>query len=313
MSTTRIRDLTQTPRENAELVRRSMDWARICSVLDAIDDASSAIASYDEQTEHADLGGLYLLAHGLTQAFYIQQYAIRALVCCLRIDVDLKSEKAQWKPARDSRVDIGHPTEVRRGTASSTSIVQSSLTSDGYLLQRITHAGDHDIAWEPVNLTKLIGDQREAVDGALRKIVSAMEQRETEHRREHRNSRLTSAFGGTPGYFLTKFRAELTPPFPYLLAAVGWARRSIENLRKGLTERGITEATYADIESALTDLPYYLDRLEQVNCTSAQSGQEDDDPRDVVAIAGYAALRMEELLSAVRDLDRMYESDDPDA
>ena len=312
MSVTRIRDLTQGPRENAELVARPTDWARICSALDAIDDAGSAIASYANQTKDAGLGGLYLSVYGVTQAFYIQQDAIKALVECLQVDVDLESETAQWKPARDSRIDIGHPTKVYRTPQSSTSIVQNSRSQFGFRLQRIRHTGDHNIDWEYVSIPKLIGVQREAIESALMKIAKAIEQREIDHRRKYRVSPLSAAFGGQSDYYLSKFRSELDPPYPCLRVAVRWARGSIDGLRAALGDRTISELTYADIEYPVAELPYYLDKLDGFAAGANPSGEPIPNPRDVRAFAGHAAKLLEGLLGSTREIDRLYESDDPD-
>src|SRR5512135_3253506 len=83
-----IRDIINSPRKQAALLRNHSTWGMLCSSLDVIGDTECALAAYLagsnlEEVKRGDYliesGNLYLTLYGVLQVLFVQQDAVSHL------------------------------------------------------------------------------------------------------------------------------------------------------------------------------------------------------------------------------------------
>ena len=106
-----IRDyLNRTsPRKKHALMQDSVNWYKLCSSMDIIEDMEFALESYlAKNSDTPDLGEKYLLVFGALQTLYVQQDGVKHLHDALDIPYTIDPS---IKNIREIRNDVaGHPT-----------------------------------------------------------------------------------------------------------------------------------------------------------------------------------------------------------
>jgi hypothetical protein len=75
-----IRNYTQDPKHQSRLLADEFVWNQLCTALDIIDDAESALAAYTDNEFPTKTGEKYLRIYGAMQGLILQQDALRDLI-----------------------------------------------------------------------------------------------------------------------------------------------------------------------------------------------------------------------------------------
>jgi len=167
-TSTKFRDLVNEPRLHRALFQDKEKFNRTCSAMDVIDDVLFALNSY-KSNQHDDQGTAYLEIYGVLQALTIQQDAVRELHSIIvGGSLNLEASYPEVRAIRDIRVKAaGHPVS---GKNSSHFIVRHSVGKWGFELWSFDGNGNQ--TKERVNLRSLISNNTDALDSALRGIIS---------------------------------------------------------------------------------------------------------------------------------------------
>ncbi|HUF54583.1 MAG TPA: hypothetical protein VMR52_12540 [Dehalococcoidia bacterium] len=155
-------------------------WLRICSSMDAIEDAELAIAAY-MKSEYPDASGdLYLALYGLLQSLIIQQDAAKELLQSLGIDIHWE-DFLRLKDIRAIRNRALHPTEYKSGRKTMRSIkhiflVRVALRKKSFELHETIP--DASTEFQVYDTMDIIQDQALEIEKALRQGLQELRTRD---------------------------------------------------------------------------------------------------------------------------------------
>ena len=169
----KIRDLVNSYPRQAELLKDSRNWQRLCSSMDTIEDVEEAIHEYQRLPEYSDIGSGYLYLYGLFQTLYVQQNAVRSLSkALLKKDINFKKEYPNIFKVREIRDDIfGHPTD-RDGDKRSHIISRVTMTKDSF--EVLDYYDDHN-EFRTINVHQAIELQSKDIMTILKGIKNKLE------------------------------------------------------------------------------------------------------------------------------------------
>ncbi len=130
-----IRNYTQDPRHLPRLLADQFVWNQLCTALDIIDDAESALTAYTDNDFPTQTGEKYLRIYGAMQGLFLQQDALLDLIKAIHPAKKI-SVKDILKDIREARnASVGHPTRLGLKPPFSThGIVQHSMRKEGFEL-----------------------------------------------------------------------------------------------------------------------------------------------------------------------------------
>lgn len=202
--TTKIRRFINDGRKNHELRQNKADFSQLCSSLDVIEDSEQAISAFQETDFGKDVALGYLATYGLLQALFLQQDAVIHLCEALAIPLD-RSKYPSLAQVREIRnASVGHPTKQggkNRPTAYN-HISQASMSREGFNLLTFKENGQYES--KDVDLSKLIGDQRNSIECILHSVVDALERDDEMHKAKFCSEKLADLFPHTMSYYCEK-------------------------------------------------------------------------------------------------------------
>lgn len=296
----RIREIVTSPRRRDALMRNPQEWGQLTSALDAVGDTQLAVRAYIDEDPDPDVstGRLYLLAHGLLQALYVQQDATIQLGRRLGVPLALPAE---IQAIREDRNDaVGHPA-VRR-----TSISRFSLSENGFLVAAPGKSGRDTFRYVDFRAaaerhTVLMG---ELLDGVVEGLVSE----ERAHRGQFRATPLASTMPDSLSYACEKISAGIHRPAEKSMAVGGidTIRRALSELRQRLDDRDLAGAYVDTIGKAAKDVEFALDRLAKYFANACA----DWTPHDADVYQFYLVAEIKNIRQMTESIDRDYASDD---
>jgi hypothetical protein len=304
----RVRDLVNGARTLAGLWRESDRWAVVCSAMDVIEDSAIAITEYLSRPVNSRIG--YIELYGAFQALYLQQDATKNLAEALGSSV-FSIDDPTLARVRQVRNDVcGHPTKRRESSATlATHVAQASITREGFLLLRYARGGG-SVATENIDTPGLIAAQAEVIARALVSLATELEAAEMEHRRMHREEKLSNLIPQGWDYLLQKVgEAGRTRDegriVPGQIAHEIFVEAS-RNLREATERRGLES----------DGLSYCLDAIDEALASMAErllpgSARFEDTERGVLvsALGTLLAGQVKDLEDITRELDDEYGSD----
>jgi hypothetical protein len=230
--------------------------------MDVVEDASMAVRSYVEHAENLDKGTLYLHTYGLLQALVLQQDAIFDL-CDALGSFRTKGDFPALDAAREIRVAVaGHPTKRSRESREGPHfLIQMSLGHGSLEVMTMT---SKEPRFKQVSLDGLMRDQELQLETILDGVIADLKDDEEKHRAPFRGRKLESVFPDTLGYCFEKIREGLdkTLAAPLAIWGIEQVKKSVEDYKSGLEERGTQIDTYPGIQYCYDLLQYPILQLD---------------------------------------------------
>ena len=200
-----IRDYVNAPRRHAQLISDEAIFNTLCSAMDCIGDAETALSAYGEMSNTDEVGKNYIVIYGVLQILYVQQDAIGALSKIFGIHQQRSSNVERVRSIRN--YSVGHPTKTRDGAAHF--ISRFSLKIDRFKLMSRSPNGHVEIT--NVNLRNLVKEQRDSLSEVLRKVIRSLKEDEMSHRDRYRSQKLVELFPPSMSYFISKIQEATLP------------------------------------------------------------------------------------------------------
>lgn len=260
-----IRNYGQHARHLSHLMADRFVWHQLWTAMDVIDDVESALTTYLENEFPIDTGERYLRIYGAMQGLYLQQDALRDLIKAIdpAKKICLNDVLADIRDARNA--SVGHPTRQRiKGNAlSAHSIVQNSITKEGFTLHSYPYKDGKFSRYIPV--VELIKKQRAESIRILSEVVTDLREQEQAHRNEFQGARLMKTFD-LVGYAFEKIFEEVRRDATPILGVWGTdhLQKSLDEFEKLLVERGLGIDTYDSIKDLYDEIKYPLGELTKV-------------------------------------------------
>jgi hypothetical protein len=263
-----IRDLVTVPRVQRQLMENRLQWFRLCSAMDALEDTDQALAAHRGrawESKTAAVGLRYLAHYGFLQAAYVQQDALRTLYEVLGLPFD-RAQFPKLGEIRKLRHDaIGHPTGRKDG--SSHAIVQISMTADGFELGSWTHSG---LRQRSVDLDEVAAEQNNGMVEALDRLIIYLTEQDRRHKDLFVNQPLAPKMSRSNlGYALEKISVGArtisanTAGSDAVMARAGLdvVTKTLTELKDALRERGEYPDVLDSIDHLFGELDSAIDRL----------------------------------------------------
>ncbi len=208
-----IRDLINHPWKQNILIQDKIIWNKLCSSLDAIEDAQHSINFYDDLKDFNAHEGGYLYIYGLLQSIYVQQDAIKSLKFSLfNIEINFKIDYPDLYYIREIRnKTIGHPTS-RHKDKSFHFIIQNSIGKHSIELWNYysNNTDDHEF----INISECINIQSDNISKILEEIISNLEQEFKRHKNKFNSNCLFDIFPENLSFYLEKlFEGDKDPRY----------------------------------------------------------------------------------------------------
>lgn len=186
-----IRNLVNSRRRQHQLLSEPARWHRLCSSMDAADDAGYAIDGHGNLPPSMAIepGLLYLVHFGFVQALYLQQKAVEGICESLGYRDLAGQVRHAVKAIRATRNDVAHLTD-RLGNRF-LGIARYSLTPRSFKLYEF----GSDREFENVTAAKLARDQREALVPILDMAISRLVDADEAHHARFRGESLAECLG----------------------------------------------------------------------------------------------------------------------
>jgi hypothetical protein len=302
-----LRGLINDTRKQGALLQSSSKWNMLCSSLDAIEDARSAIRAYTEQPSTDDTGLKYLQLYGLLQAMVLQQDAAQHISKSLDIPFELHPELRAIREIRND--SIGHPTrrDRRKGEPECYClIVQMSICKGSFEYHRHTPTAQ-GTSFEviEVNLTDVIQSQSTLIQETVDRVCKILEDEENQHRTKYMNEKLSDIFPQTTGYYFEKISDGIhRPGFSGLgKMHVDLIAEIVQKFKSALEERGLWENTDS-IKYHYENISYPIEQLSIFFESRAESKLNN---RDAEIFRSYVSKELDFLKEIAQEIDEEYE------
>lgn len=201
-----VRDHINTHRYQSVLLEDSATWNQICSSLDVVGDALSALDSYRSEPFPTDVGLQYIYTYGVLQILFTQQDALRHLSEAFGLNF---KENAVLKEIRENRnAAMGHPTkQTRKREKYYNHISRISLSKGGFDLLRFCESRPHEMV--RVDIGRAIENQLDVIAHDYQKIVDKLKKTDRMHKEKFEDSPLSDLFHSAMGYCFQKIAAGI--------------------------------------------------------------------------------------------------------
>lgn len=256
-----IRNYTQDPRHLPRLLADQFVWNQLCTALDIIGDAESALTAYTDNDFPTQTGEKYLRIYGAMQGLFLQQDALRDLIKAIHPTKEIPVNDV-LRDIREARnASVGHPTRLGWKPPFSThGIVQHSMRKEGFEL--VSYPKKNDETFEHVPVQELIEKQRAEAARILSEVVEELRQQEEVHRAQFRGIKLLKAFNQVSYAFDKIFEESHGDSGPILSNwAVDHLRKSLEDFERLLKERGLAVDSYDSIKYLYDEIEHPLTEL----------------------------------------------------
>jgi hypothetical protein len=279
-------------------------WKSLCSAMDAIEDTAMAARSYAAQKDSRDKGLLYLETYGLLQALVLQQDAVSDL-CVALGSSRAKGNFPGLMRVRNVRVSVaGHPTKRQREGTGPHFLVQMSLGHGSVEVMSFT--SDEPI-FTHVSLNDLLREQENELETVLGGVIQDLEEAEAKHKAPFRGRKLEAVFPNTLSYLFEKIHDQIRNETlaPMGIWGIEQVRKTVEDFRLELEERGIQMDTSDSIKYHYDLLAYPLDHMEAYlhrNVSDIRAAQT------AYIFAFFIEKQVEELRVIAREIDEEFNS-----
>lgn len=300
-SSSKLRELVNSPRRHHALLQRRRDFNLLCSAMDILDDTILALISYLSR-DHDDKGLAYLEIFGVLQSLVVQQDSAMALHKILvGTPLDLASTSADAKAVREMRVRVaGHPAG---GKAASHFLVRHTVSKSGFELWTYNKSGGRTAAY--VDLLDLITINSGALHTALNEMVRFMENEDNEHKATFSDQKLADIFH-TSTYCASKLFEGVSRRDPIGTVGSGCLRSIITEFKDALTSRGDHFSTSVSLSYDVPRLEHALNRYDQY-----LNADEPQDERDGYILARYIQVEIQRLADLAGEIDDEYATEKP--
>lgn len=307
----RVRDLVNESRPGGQPVWKHDRFDSMCAAMDAIEDADAALKEYAARPP-GPIG--YLELYGVFQALILQQDGIRELMDALEIE-GYPADDPYLKEIRELRNDVtGHPSRRDRGPVVATQVARGAMTRDTVRIARHPRAGGATRFEDVAILPLLIGQERR-LTSLLHDVVEAMESREREHRRMHRDEKLADLFPPSIHYALQKVgeaarRRDDEPGIGFGLMNLSHLGDCLDAFEAALRHRDISSDSHPFIYLSLEACQEAVASLRtRLPIDAGTAGDEDA----AIVLRGLVTLlkdELDDLVEMAGELDAQYGSDE---
>lgn len=184
-----LRESTTGPLMDQMRITEPRKWALLCTCLDTIDDAQSAIEAYRGTSKEAEKSELYLRTYGVLQAMFIQQDALHNLADSLDMSLDIKGDQ-RIKDIREIRNNVaGHPTD--RGSVKGRTFYRISQHSlRRFRFEVLKHHSDREPKISRVNICKITIKNERILTRYLLNIIEHLKLKWIDHAKKFRSKSL---------------------------------------------------------------------------------------------------------------------------
>jgi len=279
-----------------------MSWNQLCSSLDVIGDTELCFDAYEAAPTPEEGGPTYLLVYGVLQALVLQQDAVRHMAEALDIPYTPDPRLRDIREVRNS--SVGHPTK-RSGKPRAHFISRISMSKRGFQLMTVyPDHGPGEFKW--VDIPKLITLQRKQLATIMFGVVSALAERDKEHRAMFSDTKLADAFHSSIDYDFEKLYECVHGSKPIELGTlhVKLICEAVERFKTALAARGSSGA-YDSVEYHLRLIEYPLDELDRY-FRSPQSSRLSE--RDAFIFVHFSQDQLDELRTMAAEIDDDYQA-----
>lgn len=299
-----IRDRINARRKQHELISRGADWNKLCSALDVIGDTELGFKAYLEHPAIEEPGLCYLHVYGALQLLQTQQDAVKQVCRALGLRPKASPMIPEIREVRSSAV--AHPiAQQEDNVTKSNFIVRASLSQYGFSLMTV-FSDDRPFMERNVSVSKLIGQQREALAATLEEIIKTLDEDEMEHREKFRDEKLTDCFPPTLGYFFSKIFEAIHNPRYFSLGKmhVDLVLDCLAKMRALLDKRG-EWGIHDSVNYEYELLEYPLSQLQLFFFDTASSRLSD---KDAYIFTSFVQNRFKALQKMAQEIDEQYAS-----
>jgi hypothetical protein len=303
-----IRDHINRARTQFILLQDPQSWNQLCSSLDVIGDTELCFDAYEESPTPSKDGATYILVYGVLQALVLQQDAVRHMSEALAIPFVPDPLLQEIREVRNS--SIGHPTKRDRGGSRSHFISRISMSKNGFQLMTVyPDHGPAEFKW--VDIPSLISKQRTQLRAAMTQVVSALAERDREHRGMFKDAKLVDAFPPVLDYYIRKVFESThgSKPVEYGGLHVKLLQEAIERFKSELERRG-SRGAYDAVEYHIGLVEYPLTELADYFQAPGSSRLNE---RDAYIFASFVQEEFDQLRRMAAEIDEDYAASDSDA
>ena len=315
--TQKIRDIINKQRKSHILSKNRALWNQLLSSLDVIEDTQEAIDAYSASEFGKGKRGEYLAIYGLLQALYVQQDAIKNLGESLKIPITLKDYPALEYIRNIRNRSIGHPTKKgetnekkdkpnKEKPNSYHFISRTTLCPKGFQLLSFYYDGKRE--FKDISTVDLIEDQGKYISEILISVTNKLEQEEMAHKEKFRDEKLTSIFPDSLDYHFQKLLESTESKEQNKLGVINLRqiKKSLEDFRETLANRGIELETYDSIKYVYEQIEYPLSELERFFQMSKKEKDSNIDEKAAYIFAFFIEKQFDELKQIAKEIDSDY-------
>lgn len=294
-----IRDLINERPKKQHLMENLINWHKLTSALDSIEDSTMAVRHYCESCFPDGNDGKYLYIYGLLQALFLQQDAINALSIVLlgkKVNWDTEFDDAYY--VRELRNDLGHPTQRKHDTEF---VFLTQATLSKWWLSFIKGKADNStFEFFDVDVKKSICDNSEAINSILSSIYEHLKIEYKSYLEAHHVRKVVDIFDGLDSCFDSMSSDSSIDPKEY-----DTAKKILSEFEDELLLRYETKSAIESYNETINEAHTLFDILDEMMFDLADKRSQ----FDLKEIINVLYERLKEIRNFGAEIDAIFEED----